>query len=167
MNKLIIIILILITAAGCSRKVLPVAEVRDSTLHYVYREVMEKDVVLVPDSALIHALLECDSLGRVYLKTIQTLQGQRVHQSIQLDDNILRVVATDQARERHLITTQQETLVRYKEIPVPVEVEVNRLNSWQAFQIWTGRLVMILLIIYAGWRIFKAKLNRIIKPFKP
>lgn len=167
MNKLIIIILILITAAGCSRKVLPVAEVRDSTLHYVYREVMEKDVVLVPDSALIHALLECDSLGRVYLKTIQTLQGQRVHQSIQLDDNILRVVATDHARERHYAHQNTETLIRYKEIPVAVEVEVNRLSSWQAFQIWMGRIALILMILFAGWRIFKAKLNRIIKPFKP
>lgn len=165
MNKLIIIIFILITAAGCSRKVLPVAEVRDSTLHHVYRQVTEKDVLLAPDSALIHALLECDSLGRVLLRTIETLQGQRVHQRIQLDDNILRVVATDQARERHLTTTQQETLVRYKEIPVPVEVEVNRLNSWQAFQIWTGRLVVLLLILFAGWRIFTGKLNRFIKPF--
>lgn len=158
MNKLIIVILMLTTAAACSRKVLPVAEVRDSTLHYVYREVMEKDVVLVPDSALIHALLECDSLGRVYLKTIQTLQGQRVQQSIQLDDNILRVVATDQAREMHYTQQTTETIIRYKEIPVPVEVEVNRLNSWQAFQIWTGRIVMLLLLIYAGWRIIIRRL---------
>lgn len=164
MNRLIIIILILITSAGCSRKVLPVTEVRDITFRHVEERVHDTFVELIPDSALIRALLACDSLGNVYLQTINSLQGERVRQHINLTDNILEVTATDYARQRHYTHHTGETIVRYKEIPVPVEV--NRLSTWQAFQVWTGRIAMILIILFAVWRMIKVRLNRIIKPFK-
>lgn len=35
-------------------------------------------VIIAPDSALLDALFECDSLGNVYLARISSLQGQRV-----------------------------------------------------------------------------------------
>lgn len=161
MNRLALILLIILAVTSCSRRVVPVA-VRDSVEHNIREQVEQKDVILPPDSALIHALLACDSLGRVYLKTIQNLQGERVHQSLQLDDNILTVTATDNARERHYAQHTQETLVRYKEIPVEVPVEVNRLSTWQSFQVWTGRIAIILMILFAVWRMLKARLNQII-----
>ena len=171
MNKILILIMIVVLLAGCgSKKHVPVVvTATDSIRQTITRTITEKEIVLPPDSALIRALLACDSLGNVYLKTIKTLQGERVRQSIQLEGNILKATATDQARERHYTQQTGETLIRYREIPVtvPVTVEVNRLSSWQAFQIWMGRIALILMILFAGWRIFKAKLNNIIKPFKP
>jgi hypothetical protein len=48
----------------------------------------------------------------------------------------------------------------YKEIPlrVDVPVEVNRLTSWQSFQIWAGRIFMFLwliVIIYLAIKILQ------------
>lgn len=164
MYKIVIIIFLTLTALGCSRKIAPVAEVRDITFRHVEERVHDTFIELIPDSALIRALLACDSLGNVYLQTINSLQGERVRQHINLTDNILEVTATDYARQRHYTHHTGETIVRYKEIPVPVEV--NRLSTWQAFQVWTGRIAMILIILFAVWRMIKVRLNRIIKPFK-
>jgi len=44
-------------------------------------------------------------------------------------------------------------------IPYPVEVEkvVNRLNSFQSFQIWCGRILLTMLLVWAIYRFIKAK----------
>jgi hypothetical protein len=38
-------------------------------------------------------------------------------------------------------------------------IEVNRLTSWQAFQIWTGRICLALLACWAGYKVIKIKLK--------
>lgn len=38
-------------------------------------------------------------------------------------------------------------------------IEVNRPTSWQAFQIWTGRICLVLLACLAGYKIIKIKLK--------
>ncbi len=45
-------------------------------------------------------------------------------------------------------------------IPYPViEVrETNRLNSFQSFQIWCGRIVLFLLLILIGWKVISRKI---------
>jgi hypothetical protein len=45
-------------------------------------------------------------------------------------------------------------------VPFPVEVEkpVKYVSGWQNFQIWCGRILLALIIIYAGYRGVKRKL---------
>ena len=38
---------------------------------------------------------------------------------------------------------------RYKEIPVPAD-----LTKWQKFSIWAGRLALLALITWVGWKIW-------------
>lgn len=34
-------------------------------------------------------------------------------------------------------------------------IEVNRLTSWQAFQIWTGRIALVLVVLWLAYRVVK------------
>lgn len=45
-------------------------------------------------------------------------------------------------------------------IPYPVTEtkEVNRLTSFQSFQIWLGRIVLFLIIAWISWSVFKKKI---------
>lgn len=36
-------------------------------------------------------------------------------------------------------------------------IEVNRLTSWQSFQVWMGRISLMLLVCFAGYKVIKNK----------
>lgn len=166
MSRILLIVLLLAFVA-CSPKVaVPVVQLKDSTHNLERVQTTTVDVELPPDSSLVRALLECDSLGRVYLRELVTLQGERVKQDFSLKNGVLKVAATDNARERHHSLHNEILSVRYKEVPVPYPVEVNRLSSWQAFQLWVARILMLMLALWAARGYFKGKLIRIFKPFK-
>jgi len=66
--------------------------VKDS-IRVEIREVVRDTTILVPaDSALIRALLECDSLGQVRIKEISELRtGQKTKPSIKITDNTIEI----------------------------------------------------------------------------
>lgn len=47
--------------------------------------------------------------------------------------------------------------------PVEVEKEVNRLTSFQSFQLWCGRILLLILLAYSIYIFIKKKLSRFIK----
>jgi hypothetical protein len=127
-----------------------------------------QDIPGIPDSAYIKALLQCDSLGNIYLQTIAQLQGESISQSIQLSGNEIKVDAKAKPREKTEVTRKDSvrTVVVEKAVPYPVERVTNELTSWQSFQIWTGRIVIIALLIYLAVKFTGQKLNFITKLFK-
>ena len=160
----IIIILIIVIAASCSQKTIPVVvNTKDSTKQESTRieRVVEKQ--LVPDSASIKALIKCDSLGNAYLSTITQLQGERVNQVINLQkvakDLLLDIKSKDKAKETQKETITKDSLIKYKEKPVPykVEVPVNYVTGWQWFQIWLGRALVLIYVILITWNQIRNK----------
>jgi hypothetical protein len=123
-------------------------------------------VALPADSAVLTALLECDSLNRVRLVEISELKSRRVESGFTLsedkrdsgDNRDVGDAAGKQALLVYRIRTVHDTVrvaardsIVYKDVPVTVEVpvEVNVLTGWQWFQIWTGRIVLVLVLFGA------------------
>jgi hypothetical protein len=140
----------------------------DSTSTTVNNTNSIQDIPGTPDSSYITLQLKCDSIGNVYISKITQLQGDILKQSVQLRDNELKLNAKSQVRVKKEIIRKDSiiTVSTEKPVPYPVETITNRLTSWQSFQIWTGRIVLIglaiFLIIKFGW----SKLSLITKLFK-
>jgi hypothetical protein len=108
-------------------------------------------VEIPADSAVLSALLECDSLNNVRLVEIDELKSKRVESSFNLS-----TAGNKQSSLNYVVRTVFDTVyistkdsIIYQEVPLRVEipVEVNRLTGWQSFQIWTGRIFMFLWLI--------------------
>ena len=169
----ILTILIMLSCGSmisCNRRIaVPlVIPIHDSTTTAVNNSYILEDKPGVSDSSSIQALLQCDSLGNIYLRTITQLQGEIVNQAISLENNILNVEATSKTREKKETIKKDSVRTVYKEKPVPYPVETitNRLTSWQSFQIWTGRIVLIGLLIFLITKFAGSKLSFITKLFK-
>lgn len=156
---------------SCSHKLMaPLAiTVHDSTTTAVNNSYTLEDKPGRPDSSFIKALLQCDSLGNVYLSAITQLQGKIVNQAFQLENNVLKVGARSETREKKESIRKDSVRIEYKEKPVPYAIETitNRLTSWQSFQIWTGRIVLIGLVLFLIIKFAGSKLSIISKLFKP
>jgi hypothetical protein len=118
-------------------------------------------VEIPADSAVMSALLECDSLNNVRLVEIDELKSKRVESSFNLS------VVDKLSTLAYVVRTVFDTVyipakdsIIYQEIPLRVEipVEVNKITGWQWFQIWTGRIFMFLwliVIIYLAIKVLK------------
>jgi hypothetical protein len=148
-----ILVLIVLALFSCSRKTVPVLTATRDTANTTIREKVVRVEVPVPaDSSVIQALLACDSIGNVYMRTIEQLQGERIKQDVKLENNKVTIKASDNAKEVHETSTSDSIKYVYREKAVPYPVEVNKLTSWQSFQIWTGRIVLILLLLFGIYR---------------
>ena len=79
-TKTLIIILLFasVMLAGCKVKNLQPGHEVETITNTVYKEVVRDSIVTVPaDASSLEAWFECDSMNRVYLKTINQMQGQR------------------------------------------------------------------------------------------
>jgi hypothetical protein len=108
-------------------------------------------VEIPPDSAIMSALLECDSMNNVRLVEIDELKSKRVESSFNLS-----TAGNKQSSLNYIVRTVFDTVyipakdsIIYQEVPlrVDVPVEVNRITGWQWFQIWAGRIFMFLWLI--------------------
>lgn len=166
--RTLLILVITMLVAACNKKVATVVTLTDSTSIATNNITIDKEVQLAPDSALVAALLRCDSLGNVYLAEINTLNGERVKQQLTLKDNNLTVTATDAAKERIIYLRYDSIVYQRKEVPVPYPVVeyTNELTQWQIFQIWLGRILLAAVLFYAIKIKFKGSLNSVINLIK-
>lgn len=108
------------------------------------------------DSALLAALLECDSLGRVRIARLEAENGRLMAQTLELEDNLLQVRARADVRERWREVIRSDTVILHETMPVPYPVERTeyRLRSWQRWLCWIGvfYLLRTLLKIALGGR---------------
>lgn len=139
--KYILFILMIVSLAAC--RMLKYVPVETKT------EIRERIVeVPVPaDSSSIVALLECDSLNRVYIKRLSEKQTSNVTQSIKLKDNMLSVAFKSDPKDVKAIV--KDSLV-YKEVPYPVPGPtkyVYKMYWWQEMLMYIGILALIALLL--------------------
>jgi hypothetical protein len=143
---------------GCKTSV-PVREVAVRTETAVRERVL---MVEIPaDSAVLAALLECDSSNQVRLVEINELKSKRVESALSLSQTEETPHATSvRAALKYRVQIIHDTVrlaardsVVYREIPLRVEVpvEVNVITGWQWFQIWSGRILLALAILWSMW----------------
>ncbi len=96
MKRLIIILALALLLISCrsSREISNIdtmSATRDSTSHELREEVQTTKVTVAGDSALIRALLACDSNGQVYLRQLEVIRGQRILPEFILKNNRILV----------------------------------------------------------------------------
>lgn len=115
-------------------------------------------VYIPPDSATIKALFECDSLNNVRLKELTELKSSSATTDFTFKDNTLRYRA-DFKKDSARVQVRDSIIEREVPVEVPVPYEVNIVTGWQWFQIWLGRILGSLLLIFIGFRIAKMYLK--------
>lgn len=166
-------ILATILFASCYRPPIKTAQnsdnkdsVRTDVRYQVVEKLRDTTIWLPPDSALLEALIECDSAGQAQLRKIVALQAGRKLQapSVQLKDNRLTagcridsqaVYATLKDRYERYDTSHYES--HHNMMATVVEVPVNYVTGWQWFQIWCGRILLIILITWGATKLFSSK----------
>lgn len=150
--RIVNVICILLLLAGCRTTAPPqIVEVKTEKT----TRIVDTLVKVVPDSSLLQALLECDSLGRVQMRQISDMQLKGIGLDVKVKDNNLSVKAkgSDKARVR----TITDSVYIEKPVKVPYPVEVNNISSWQWFQIWCGRIACLMVLLYLGYRMLTGK----------
>lgn len=107
---------------------------------------------------LIQALLECDSLGNVYMNRLIAKGAFGKEPEIDIKNNVLSVQAPVDSQAIYL-QLRDRNEIRSQSVSTTLEPEVvNQPNGWQWFQIWLGRLAVVLMVILI---MFKTLLNRL------
>jgi hypothetical protein len=142
---------------SCSPRTVSVIQ-HDTSWVNSTRTIRDTVVQLEPDSSIITALIECDSLGRARLKDALT---ERMSSRLQpiflgLDDNLLTVKAFI---DRNPVKLQvYDTRVSQGAVRTRTEteyVEVNRLKWWQTGLMYTGGACLLLSIIFLCVKLIK------------
>ena len=159
MNRIVFIVLTVWAGilAGCApRAARIIVGSRDSS--HIRTERIVDTFRTNTDNALLAALLECDSLGRVRIARMEAENGELVRQMLELQTTRLQVAAQARVQERWREVIRSDTVILREEVPVPYEVEhvktEYRLRCWQRWLCWIGvfYLFRTLLRIASGWR---------------
>ena len=108
------------------------------------------------DSSSIKALLECQN-GKVVLKQITAQNSGRNLNTPKfvIEHNVLQVDCFSEAEK--LFAEWKSTFIKsYKEINKPIVTNI--LTWWQKTQIYTGRLLFLILSLFILLKIFKFKI---------
>lgn len=129
-TKLFILIFICITIVSCKTKYIhvPVETVKTEK---EYIDKWHRDSIYVKDSIIINKTGDT-----IYIEKYKYIYKDKlVKDSIFITDSIKI------------------------EVPYPVEVEkeINRLNSFQSFQVWCGRILLLLIIGFFSYKFIRKK----------
>lgn len=159
MKKLLIILFALMLVGCATQKHASSTETshKKDTVTVEKIEYVEKEIIKsVPDSASMQALLECDSLGQVYIKQLLDYQsGKYIKPKIKLVDNIIKVEAKVDSmaiyREYHKKYSKEDslssviqTLQKEEEIKADENIQkTKQLNAYKWILISIGVILLI------------------------
>ena len=143
---------------GCSRKIYPHTTHNTQTTETITEIIRDTIIQTQPDTAILQALIRCDSTGRARLEEINTLkqtQAQHLHQTLTITPDpqphqptpITLTTTIDSLgiyltyKERHHQTTQTQLTETI------IEKEVNILKWWQKGLMWVGGVCLLILVI--------------------
>lgn len=115
------------------------------------REVIrDTDIIVLPDSAAIHALFECDSLNRVVMNENERIKGERITPDIKTKpnpDGSMQVDFTCHEDSLKLEIELRDKIIEELHNTIQtLEVE-KHLNKWDSFCIVCGYILMGLLAL--------------------
>lgn len=119
-----------------------------------YREVVRDTTIYLSDSGFLYAWIECDSAYQAKLAEVVPIPGKFIETKIVLKDRVLKVSAiVDSAevyarlKDRYNKETKTETVI----------VKENYVTGFQSFQIWAGRILLALLLVFIALRMLIKK----------
>lgn len=111
-------------------------------------------VYLSPDSALLTALFECDSMGRVIMRQMEELKGEQMETGLSFKDGKLDYKA--KTKPDTVYIPGKDSIIY---VPREVTVEVNRLTWWQETWIRIGKMSLSILVFGLGLKGFQKLLK--------
>lgn len=154
MKKLVILLVLssLLTSCFVTRKQRDKIcnECKTHTTEYIRDSIYIKDTVVKvePDSSSIEALLECDSLGRVKIVEMSTLQGKLVNLELALKNNRLKTRArVDTVKVYVPGVTEVRYRFKDKEVEKPITVYKDYWWKWPLI-IWAILMTLAFIITY-------------------
>ena len=146
-----------VLAVSCCRQAMPIrSESKDSVRVEYKTEYAEKiriDTVRVPVPAQSAQIQIRDSSS--HLETDFAESDARIgtdgtlYHDLRNKPHTYPVAVPVKDAEKTIIRDSIVYRDRYKEIPVPAD-----LTKWQKFSIWAGRLALLALITWVGWKIW-------------
>ncbi len=126
----------LLILSGCSPRV-----IRTHTSERVVDTLVRTEI----DSAMVRALLDCDSMGRVRLLSVEARNSALISQNINLKDSLLYIdtksVSVLRDRERVVRDTVYVAVPAAKSAP---EVrDVYKMRWWQRWVFWVGVFYLV------------------------
>lgn len=155
MNRIVLLCLCMVAQTACSPRLARIVTASHDNMSIRMERIIDT-VKISSDSALLAALLECDSLGRIRIACLEAENGRLMTQALELADNLLQVRARVDITERGREVIRSDTVIVHETVPVPYPVERTeyRLRSWQRWLCWIGvfYLLRTLLKIALGGR---------------
>lgn len=153
MKRYIILLLALLTLTF-SCKIRNIENKTETKIEY--REVIRDTTIFVPaDKAIVTALLACDSLGNVYLKQIQTLQGNSsASANVIIRDNYITAECLCDSINIYL-TMKDRYYTENTNSVKTIVVTTNILKFWQKALIYFGVISFLLNVLYLIFKLRK------------
>lgn len=124
----------------------------------VEREVRDTIVTILPDSASIKALLECDSAGNVLIKELEEVQGKNVSLQAQLKNTnkgtALVVDCKTDSLER-VIALQNEKISELNNNKQTETIEVKYIPSFVKLLAWVGAGAILLVVLWVVLKVYR------------
>lgn len=158
MIYLLAALLLILTGCG-SHKMVAASTDRQTSDSVVIRETVRDTVVTVEaDSALIRALVECDSLGQAHVRQLLEYQaGDRLKPPrVVIRDNVLTATARIDSLAIYMqLKDRYQEAVKREIVTVTQYVETNKLTWWQTLFHRLGIITAIVVPLLAGLKIYK------------
>ncbi len=143
MKHLLYAMLIVICLCGCTghRHLPATVTTRDSVV--VTEVVRDTIITLAPDSSMIQALVECDSVGQARLKQLLDIKsGTNVKPpKVTITENVLTAKVEVDSLDVYM-KLKDRYKEHYKAEKIIETVEVNRLTRWQLFRMRLGEAAL-------------------------
>jgi hypothetical protein len=138
----VLLLIMLLTSSCCTSKQ-AIAEKETVTVTEILRDTT---VIIQPDASMTQALLECDENRNIVIRQLTELQSGLHLQPprLELRNNVL--TATAQVDSFAIYITWKEREKRVENVRTVTET-TNRLTGWQWFQVWLGRIAMLILTV--------------------
>jgi hypothetical protein len=160
MKKLILLFVAIALLSSCvtqkrCNKRFPCSGKTDTVTRTDYIETLKDTMIYLTDSAFAQLYFECDKNGDVLLKKIMELQsGHYINPKVIFKDKILYVNCNIDSAG--ILLHYKNILIKdFQKINNTVIVKENYFTKWQSFQIWVGRIFMILLILLIIYTIIR------------
>ena len=131
-----------------------------------YREKVVERLVKVAapaDSLTVAALFECNDKNQVIMAQLDEEKSKRLESGFSFSDN--KLIYKAQTKPDIIYLPAKDSII-YQEVPVTVNVpvEVNRVTWWQHLQIYMGRVLLLCLLMYGGYKLYSNVLLKKIIP---
>lgn len=148
------VLVLIILASGCHRP--PQAAVKDSVRTVTVRETIHDTTILIEqDSSWIQYYIDCQEGKAKLTELLSYRPGENIRPpQVIIKDRILTakcnvdsfaVYAAFKSRDTTTTTTTSQVIVK----------QVNYLTGWQWVQVYAGRLLLALVLLYVGYLIVK------------